>query len=124
MQAKKPMSEPEIRRLASFQELTPKQQKLILEYASNGRDKVAAVLSAYDFKNRESARIGSYACFENRKIVRVLNEIFRVSPKEQFVAELDEAIRNSHLTMAQVEALAAKGRVLRLLPAKYQVGIG
>lgn len=118
------MTESEIKALVSFQELTPKMQRLVLTYVSNGRNRVAAVLSVYNFKTPESARVGSYAYFQNVKIVRCLNEIFHVSPRDQFMAELDAAFRNPNLSMAQVAVLCAKGKTLGVLPENYEVGVG
>ena len=117
-----PMTEAEIRKLPSYLDLTEKQRALVLEFTKNGGDKVAAVIAVYAHKSANGARVASYAYFKNPRVRRCLDEVFRVTKKDQYIREIDEAVRNPKLAMAQVEALAAKGRLLGFLPKNYRLG--
>ena len=120
METQKPMNETEIAKLQSFRVLTEKQRAMVLAYLANGHDRVAATATAYRFKSPESERVASYAFFRNPKIARCLNQIFNVSAKDQFLAEIDQAIRNPGVTLAQVQALVVKGKLLGVLSADYK----
>jgi hypothetical protein len=107
----------ELEKLPEYQKLTPKQQLFIATYTEGGLvdgnyDAVAAVMTAYQCKSIEVARVMSYTMLANIRIIEVLNRHFGREPKEQFLLDLDRAIRNNRLTNAQLQALRLKCDIL------------
>ena len=97
--------------------LTGKQQLFVETYIRGGidtgtYDPIGATLTAYTCKSRENARVMSYSLMANIRIVAVLNRHFNREPIEEFVTQLDRAIRNKKLTIAQFEVLKLKGDIL------------
>lgn len=104
--------------LPEFLMLTQKQQLFVATYVSAGMAEgghynvISALKTAYACKSEESARVMSYALMQNIHILAVLNLHFGVSPTDQFLKELDRAIRNKKITRAQVELLALKSKMM------------
>lgn len=94
----------ELYKTEEFQRLTKKQQAFIKAYCVD-YDAVRAVRAAYACKSDEVARIMSYPLLMNINIISVLNRHFGTDPIEDFLKTLDRAIRNKHLTIAQIAAL-------------------
>jgi hypothetical protein len=97
--------------------LTGKQQLFCDTYIQSGLDTgtydpVLAALTAYVCKSRENARVMSYSLMANIRIVAVLNRHFSKEPLEEFIEQINRAIRNKKLTTAQMQALKLKGDVL------------
>ena len=85
--------------------LTPRQQRLVIAYLTNGHDKIAAIKSAFDCKS-SSVRIMSYNYFNKRQIVAVLAVAAGGDPeREQFDLDLHRAIQNPRTTRNQISAL-------------------
>ena len=106
-----PLSELELTQ--EYQQLTQKQKLFVAEYCEGGivtgnYDCVAATRTAYECKSPEVARIMSYSLMANIRIIAVLNRHFNTAPIEEFLALLDRAIRNKHLSIAQLSALRLK----------------
>jgi hypothetical protein len=97
--------------------LTGKQQLFIETYIQTGIDTgkyepIDATVTAYKCKSRENARVMSYALMANIKIIAVLNRHFNREPIEEFLTQIDRAIQNKKLTVAQMAALKLKGDIL------------
>ena len=107
----------EIQALAEFQRLTQKQRLWVLTYCGGGLldgvyDPIAATRTAYAAKSEEVARVMSYPIMQNIRIIAVLNRHFNAEPLEDFLVQVDRAIINKKLTIAQLQALKLKGDVL------------
>lgn len=104
--------------MPEYQRLTKKQQLFVDAYCNrNGSpdgkfDPVSATMVAYQCKNRNVARVMSYGLMQNVRIIEVLNRFFKRTPPQEFIISLDRAIRNKHLSNAQVQALRMKCAVL------------
>src|ERR1700676_754803 len=114
---RKRMSVDDLRLTPEFQRLTQKQQLFVVTYCAGGLldgnyDPIEATRTAYQCKSAEVARIMSYSVVANIKIVAVLNRHFNTEPIEEFLVLVDRAIRNKHLTIAQLQALKLKGDIL------------
>ena len=97
--------------------LTGKQQMFAETYIKSGidtgtYDPIFATMQAYKCKSRENARVMSYSLMANIRIVAVLNRHFNREPIEAFLIQIDHAIRNKKLTIAQLSALKLKGDIL------------
>jgi hypothetical protein len=117
MSETKRMPMKELAQTPDYQRLTNKQKLFVMTYVQAGidcgeYDEIGACLTAYKCKSREIARIMSYALMANIRIIAVLNLHFGATPTEQFLEEIDRAIRNKKLTQAQLGALQLKCRVL------------
>jgi hypothetical protein len=107
----------EIKITQEYSILTGKQQLFIETYIRSGLDTgtydpILAAQTAYAVKNRENARVMSYSLMSNIRIVAVLNRHFAKEPLAEFVEQVDRAIRNKKLSVAQLQALKLKGDVL------------
>lgn len=108
---------PELEETLEYQKLTPKQRLFVATYCAGGLadgkyDAVAATMTAYQCKSIEVARIMSYSMLQNIRIIAVLNRHFQTEPIEDFLVQLDHAINNKRLTVAQVTALKIKCEIL------------
>jgi hypothetical protein len=97
--------------------LTGKQQLFVDTYIKSGLetkayDPIFATQTAYNCKSKENARVMSYALMTNIRIVAVLNRHFNKEPLEAFIEQLDRAVRNKKLSVAQFNILKLKGDVL------------
>lgn len=97
--------------------LTGKQQLFVETYIRGGidtgtYDPKSAAMIAYSCKSLEVARIMSYALMSNIRIVAALNRHFNREPLEAFLIQVDRAIINKKLTVAQFNALKLKGDIL------------
>jgi len=97
--------------------LTGKQQLFVETYIRSGLDTgtydpIQATQTAYICKSRENARVMSYSLMANIRIVAVLNRHFNKEPLEEFIEQINRAIRNKKLSVAQIQALKLKGDVL------------
>lgn len=112
----KKMSMADLEITVEFQRLTEKQQLFIATYISAGLlghyDAEAAVLAAYKCKSRESARVMSYSMMQNPRVIDVLNLHFGKNATEAFFEDVNRAIRNRKLTVAQMEAMKLKSKML------------
>ncbi len=107
----------EIKNTQEYSLLTGKQQLFIETYVQGGidtgtYDPIAATLTAYKCKSRENARVMSYSMMANIRIVAVLNRHFNREPIEEFLIQIDRAIQNKKLSIAQLQALKLKGDIL------------
>lgn len=108
----------ELRATPEFQKLTGKQKLFVETYCAlsesgeRNYDPVFATQTAYKCRTPEIARIMSYTLMQNRRILEVLNRHFRRTPTEEFLIALDRAINNKHLSVAQVEALRMKCKIM------------
>jgi len=107
----------QIKDTQEYSVLTGKQQLFVETYVQSGLDTgvydpIMATLTAYKCKSREVARIMSYSLIANIRIVAILNRHFNKEPLAEFVEQIDRAIRNKKLTVAQMQALKLKGDVL------------
>src|ERR1035437_4659728 len=103
----------ELRLTSEFQTLTPKQQLFCATYCEGGLlngvyDAVLAPHTAYACKSMEVARIMSYSMIGNIRIVAVLNLHFNTTPTEELLVQINRAINNKKLTIAQLQALKLK----------------
>lgn len=127
MTPSKRISLDELRTTPEYIRLTPKMKMFIDSYCSAGAidgnfDAVAAINQAYRCKSYEVARIMSYSILANIKIVAVLNRYFGTEPVDSFLANLDRAVRNKRLTLAQLGALRLQCDVLGIgtkIPANF-----
>jgi hypothetical protein len=113
------MSVDELRETPEFQRLTQKQRLFVATYCGGGLldgnyDSVLAAHTAYACKSAEVARIMSYSLMQNIRIVAALNRHFGTTPTEEFLVQLDRAIRNKHLSIANLQALRMKCEILGL----------
>lgn len=111
------LSVDDLRKTQEFQQLTERQQLFVATYCAAGMvdgiyDPVAATKTAYRCKSFEVARIMSYSLMANIRIVAVLSRHFNAEPIEEFLVEVNRAIRNKHLTIAQLQALKLKADLL------------
>jgi hypothetical protein len=88
-----------------FRILTPKQQMMVLTFIGSDGDRVLAVLSAYQVKSPEVARVLAYEFFENPKVIACLAAYFQDDPLEMFKEDVRRAMHNRRLTVAQVAAM-------------------
>ena len=107
----------QVRTTQEYSVLTGKQQCFIDTYVKSGLDTgtydpVISAFTAYTCKSMENARVMSYALMSNIRIVAVLNRHFNKEPLEEFIEQINRAIRNKKLTVAQMQALKLKGDVL------------
>ena len=107
----------EIRNTQEYSILTGKQQMYVETYCASGidtgtYDPVLAAQTAYACRSRENARVMSYALMANIRIIAVLNRHFNREPIEEFLVQVDRAIQNKKLSIAQLQALKLKGDVL------------
>jgi hypothetical protein len=106
----------EVKATQEYSILTGKQQFFVEAYCSSGidtgtYDPVEATFIAYKCKSREVARIMSYSLMQNIRIVEVLNRHFNREPLEEFLVQLNRAIQNKKLTVAQLQALKLKADI-------------
>lgn len=109
----------ELEATTEYQKLTHKQQLFVATYCAGGLadghyDAVQATVVAYKCATREIARIMSYSLMANIRIVAAVNRHFNAEPISRFLEELDRAVRNKKLTMAQLGALKLKCDLLGL----------
>lgn len=113
---KKKMPLAELEKTVEYQRMTEKQQMFVATYVTAGLlghyDPEAAVLAAYKCKTRESARVMSYSMMQNPRIIDVLNLHFGKDATAAFLEQVNRAIRNKKLTLAQMEAMQLKSRIL------------
>jgi hypothetical protein len=107
----------QIKETQEYSVLTGKQQLFVETYIASGLetkvyDAVSATQTAYHCKSRENARVMSYALMANIRIIAVLNRHFNREPIEEFLTQIDHAIRNKKLSIAQIQALKLKGDIL------------
>lgn len=117
IEPRKRMSVEELRLTPEFQRLTQKQQLFVATYCGAGLldgtyDPIIATRTAYQCKSMEVARVMSYPLMQNIRIVAVLNRHFNSEPIEDFLVQVDRAIQNKKLTVAQLQALKMKGDIL------------
>jgi hypothetical protein len=115
--AKKKLGREELEATPEYQQLTAKQQLFVMTYCMAGLvdghyDQTAATQTAYNCKNLESARVMSYSLIANIRIVAALNRHFNREPIEEFLRQVDRAIVNKKLSIAQINALKLKADVL------------
>lgn len=94
-----------------FVRLTERQKLMIETYITSGADKVLSVLTAYHVKDRETARKMSYEAFSRPAVIQVLNAYWGVTPFEAFKRDVERAVRNKSLSVAQIRALELQARV-------------
>lgn len=107
----------QLRETEEYQRLTQKQRLWVATYCEGGLadgkyDALNATRTAYACKDAESARVLSYSVTANPKILACLNRHFNRTPTEEFLMQLDRAIANKNLTIAQVEVLRLKCKML------------
>jgi hypothetical protein len=130
VETSKRISLEELRTTPEYIRLTPKMKMFVDSYCGAGAidgnyDAVAAVNQAYKCKSYEVARIMSYSILANIKIVAVLNRYFGTDPADSFLENLDRAVRNKKLTLAQLGALRLQCEVLGIgtkIPANFGGG--
>lgn len=110
----------ELQQTSEFLRLTPKQKLFVQTFVASGLldgdyDAIAAIQTAYQCKNFESARTMSYRMLQTPSIIEVLNLHFRRSPTEQFLVDVDRAVRNRHVSIAQIQAMRLKAEVQGIL---------
>jgi hypothetical protein len=96
--------------------LTGKQQLFVETYIAGGigtgtYDPISATLISYNCKSRENARVMSYSLMANIRIVAALNRHFNREPLEEFLIQVDRAIQNKKLSIAQLNALKLKADI-------------
>jgi hypothetical protein len=99
-----------------FAHLSPKMANWVRAYVKNyidsGKlDPTTATKAAYDCRSDETARTFGYQLIGNPKIILALNRFFGNSPEQAFLKEVERAIYNRKLTVAQVRALELLCRV-------------
>lgn len=107
----------QIKATQEYAVLTGKQQLFVETYCASGidtgtYDPVLAALTAYKCASKENARVMSYSLMSNIRIIAVLNRHFNREPIEEFLIQVDRAIQNKKLTVAQLNALKLKGDIL------------
>lgn len=117
MEDRKKLTLDELFETQEYQQLTPKQRLFVATYCAGGLQNkvynpVSATLVAYKCKNPESARVMSYALMSNMRIIATLNRHFNTEPIEQFLVEVNRAVRNKRISRAQVDALKLKADIL------------
>jgi hypothetical protein len=93
-----------------FSHLSPKMARFVLAYVqtlidTDTADPLAAVKAAYSCGSEESARTLGYELLANPKVILVLNIFFGVTPSEAFLKQVERAIYNPNLRVAQIDAL-------------------
>jgi hypothetical protein len=104
------MSGFELSRTQEFSHLSAKMGRFVLAYVqglidTDTADPVAAVKFAYNTKNDESARTFGFQLLSNIKVILTLNRFFGVTPNEAFLKQVERAIYNPNISVAQVDAL-------------------
>jgi hypothetical protein len=95
----------QLRETQVFMTMSIKQKRFIEAFISNGGDRIAAVETAYDTKDRKNARILSYQVFSSLNVIACLAAYYQDKPLDLFKAEVLRAYRSRKLTVAQVYAL-------------------
>lgn len=113
---KKKMSLAELEQRPEYLRLTERQMLFVSTFIADDQighyDPERAVLAAYKCKSRESARVMAYSQMQNPRIIDVLNIYFGRDASAAFLEEVNRAIRNRKLTLAQMEAMMLKSRIL------------
>jgi hypothetical protein len=110
-QTEQRMSLSDLSRTPEFNQLSLKMEKFVAIYlqsliSTGTADVLAAVKGArYNCKSDQNARILGFQLLANPKIVLVLNRFFGVTPTEAFRKQVQKAISNKKLSVAQVRAL-------------------
>lgn len=107
----------ELEATPEYQQLTHKQQLFVMHYCMGGLvdghyDQTAATQTAYNCKSLESARVMSYSLLSNIRIIAALNRHFNRTPIEEFLVQVNRAITNKKLSVAQLNALKLKADIL------------
>ncbi len=107
----------QIKSTQEYAVLTGKQQLFCETYCASGiatgtYDPISATLTAYACASKENARVMSYSLMSNIRIIAVLNRHFNREPIEEFLIQIDRAIQNKKLSVAQLNALKLKGDIL------------
>lgn len=107
----------ELKETTEFLRLTPRQQLYVSTYVETGMalgryDDEAAIRMAYRCSTDESVRVMRYALKRSIKVVEVLNMHFGKNATAAFLDDVNRAIRNKHLTQAQLEAIILKSKIL------------
>lgn len=100
-----------LRLTPEWKKATERQQLMVESYIASGGDKVFAVMSAYRVKDRETARKMQYDSFSRPAVVAILNLYHRVTPRDAFLRDVERAVRNRKLTVAQIRALELQARL-------------
>jgi hypothetical protein len=105
-----------IQNTPEYGRLTGKQKLWVSTYIAGGEkdgnyDPVYATKVAYECKSKETARVMSYSLVQNIRIAEILNMHFNKSPNEEFLRDLDRAVKNKHLTPSQLGALRIKAEL-------------
>lgn len=117
METRQRLTLDELMETAEYQELTPKQQLFVATYVAGGiatgkYDRLDATQKAYVCKSIESARVMSYTMMGNIRVIAAINRHFNAEPIEEFLKEVNRAIRNRKLSIAQLQALKLKADLL------------
>lgn len=107
----------EVKATQEYSILTGKQQLFTETYIAGGigtgtYDPIEATMTAYSCKSKENARVMSYSLMANIRIVAVLNRHFNREPLEEFLIQVDRAILNKKLSVANLNALKLKADIL------------
>lgn len=107
----------ELHELRVYRDLNDRQQKLVDVFISSGGDKTEAFMRAgYRFKNRETAHKYSSVYFANRSVRACLAVYKGIGEKEQFIAELNRALRDPRISPAKVALFRLRAQVSRFIP--------
>lgn len=112
----------ELEKTQEYSRLTLKQKLFVATYIQRGLqdgiyDAIKAIRTSYECKNDEIARVMSYRLMANIHIIEVLNRHFGASPIDEFIQQIDLAVRSRRTTLAQVQALKVKCEALKLANA-------
>ena len=115
----------ELKKTVEFQLLTQRQQMYVSTYVETGMslgryDDEAAIRMAYRCSTDESVRVMRYALRRSVRVIDVLNLHFGRNATEAFLVDVNRAIRNKKLTIAQVEAMILKSKILGIGSALSQ----
>jgi hypothetical protein len=113
------MNAMDLAQTVEFRHLSPKMAKWILTYVqrfleAGVLDPIAATKASYVCKTDESTRTLGCQLLANPKIILVLNRFFGTTPEQAFLKQVQNAIYNRKLTIAQIRALELQCQVLGL----------
>ena len=107
-----------------YLDLNPRQQKMVDTFIETEGDKTEAVIRAgYHFKNRENAHKHAHIYFARRAVKECLEFYKGFDEREQFIADLNNAMRNKHIRPAQIAALRLRAQVGGFLPGSQQTPV-
>lgn len=102
----------ELEETAAFKRLNEQQAAFVRTWIESGGNQFLAFQQAYSAPDVETARKGSYAVVQRRRIQDVLNTFLKKTPRELFVEEIDRVLRSRKPNPSKLRALELKSQIV------------